>query len=49
VIYTRVVRGEIRTLPELLPELMYSAVLPYAGPAVALTEYRRLQGLAKSA
>ena len=50
VIYTRVVRGEIRELPRLLPELMYSVVLPYAGPDAALTEYRRLQQeFAKSA
>jgi AcrR family transcriptional regulator len=43
VIYTRVVRGDIRELPALLPDLMYSAVLPYAGPDAALAEYRRLQ------
>jgi len=43
VVYTRVVRGEIRELPLLLPDLMYSAVLPYAGPEAALAEYRRLQ------
>jgi AcrR family transcriptional regulator len=50
VIYTRVVRGEIRELPRLLPDLMYSAVLPYAGPEAALAEYRRLQQqFAKSA
>jgi AcrR family transcriptional regulator len=50
VIYTRVVRGEIRELPQLLPELMYSVVLPYAGPDAALAEYRRLQQeFAKSA
>jgi AcrR family transcriptional regulator len=46
VIYTRVVRGEIRELPQLLPDLMYSAVLPYAGPPAALAEYRRLQSAA---
>jgi AcrR family transcriptional regulator len=45
VIYTRVVRGEIRELPRLLPDLMYSAVLPYAGPEAALAEYQRLQEL----
>jgi AcrR family transcriptional regulator len=50
VIYTRVVRGEIRDLPRLLPELMYSMVLPYAGPEAALAEYQRLQQqFAKSA
>jgi AcrR family transcriptional regulator len=43
VIYTRVVRGEIRDLARLLPDLMYSAVLPYAGPEAASAEYRRLQ------
>jgi AcrR family transcriptional regulator len=50
VIYTRVVRGEIRELPRLLPDLMYSVVLPYAGPDAALAEYQRLQQeFAKSA
>jgi AcrR family transcriptional regulator len=50
VIYTRVVRGEIRDLPRLLPDLMYSVVLPYAGPDAALAEYQRLQQeFAKSA
>jgi AcrR family transcriptional regulator len=50
VIYTRVVRGDIRELPLLLPDLMYSAVLPYAGREAALAEYRRLQDqFAKSA
>lgn len=43
VIYTRVVRGDIRELPLLLPDLMWSALLPYAGPEAALTEHRRLQ------
>ena len=43
VIYTRVVRGDIRDLPELLPDLVWSAVLPYAGPEAALAEYQRLQ------
>jgi AcrR family transcriptional regulator len=50
VIYTRIVRGEIRELPRLLPDLMYSVVLPYAGPEAALSEYKRLQReLVKSA
>jgi AcrR family transcriptional regulator len=50
VIYTRVVRGEIRELPRLLPELMYAVVLPYAGPEAALAEYQRLRPeFAKSA
>jgi AcrR family transcriptional regulator len=43
VIYTRVVRGDIRELPQLLPDLMWSALLPYAGPEAALAEYSRLQ------
>jgi hypothetical protein len=43
VIYTRVVRGDIRDLPELLPDLVWSALLPYAGPEAALAEYQRLQ------
>jgi AcrR family transcriptional regulator len=43
VIYSRVVRGDIRELPLLLPDLMWSALLPYAGPEAALAEYRRLQ------
>jgi AcrR family transcriptional regulator len=43
VIFARVVRGEIRELPELLPDLMYSVLLPYVGPKQALAEYRRLQ------
>ena len=43
VIFARVVRGEIRELPALLPDLMYSVLLPYAGPEVALAEYHRLQ------
>ena len=43
VIFARVVRGEIRELPALLPDLMYSVLLPYAGAEAALAEYRRLQ------
>jgi AcrR family transcriptional regulator len=43
VIFARVVRGDIRELPELLPDLMYSVLLPYVGPEAALAEYRRLQ------
>jgi AcrR family transcriptional regulator len=42
VVYTRVLRGEIRQLPELLPDLVYSALLPYLGPDAALAERRRL-------
>jgi AcrR family transcriptional regulator len=43
VVYTRVVRGEIRDLPKLLPEIMYSVLLPYAGQQAALAEYERLR------
>ncbi len=43
VIFARVVRGEIRELPELLPDLMYSMLLPYAGPEVALAQYHHVR------
>jgi AcrR family transcriptional regulator len=42
VIYSRVLRGEIRELPSLLPDLTYSALLPYLGPEAAAAERRRL-------
>ncbi len=42
VVYTRVLRGETKQLPELLPDLVYSALLPYVGQSVALEERRRL-------
>jgi AcrR family transcriptional regulator len=42
VVYTRVLRGEIRELPALLPDLTYSALLPYLGPEAAAAERRRL-------
>jgi len=42
VIYTRVLRGEIRELPELLPDLTYSALVPYGGPEDAASERLRL-------
>jgi AcrR family transcriptional regulator len=42
VVYTRVLRGEIRNLPALLPDLTYSALLPYLGPEAAAAERRRL-------
>jgi AcrR family transcriptional regulator len=42
VVYGRVLRGEIKTLPELLPDLTYSALLPYLGPEPAAAERRRL-------
>jgi AcrR family transcriptional regulator len=43
VVYARVVRGEIRQLPELLPDLLYSALLPYTGQRSAAAQYRRLR------
>ena len=42
VVYTRVLRGEIRDLPALLPDLTYAALLPYLGPEAAAAERRRL-------
>jgi hypothetical protein len=42
VVYSRVLRGEIKELPGLLPELAYSALLPYLGPETAASERRRL-------
>jgi AcrR family transcriptional regulator len=42
VVYGRVLRGEIKELPELLPDLTYSALLPYLGPEAAAAERRRL-------
>jgi AcrR family transcriptional regulator len=42
VVYGRVLRGEIKELPALLPELAYSALLPYLGPETAAAERRRL-------
>ena len=42
VVYTRVLRGVIRDLPALLPDLTYSALRPYLGPEAAAAERRRL-------
>jgi AcrR family transcriptional regulator len=42
VLYTRVLRGETANLPDLLPDLVYSALLPYLGQSAALEERRRL-------
>jgi AcrR family transcriptional regulator len=47
VLYSRIARGEIRELPELLPGLLYSALLPYVGGEVAAAEYQRLQSPAE--
>jgi AcrR family transcriptional regulator len=43
VVYTRIVRGDIRQLPQLLPDLLYPALLPYEGKELALSEYRRVK------
>lgn len=37
VIYTRVLRGRTRELPELLPDLLYCAYAPFVGPKRAAT------------
>jgi AcrR family transcriptional regulator len=42
VVYSRVLRGEIRSLPELLPDLTYSMLLPYVGLQEAAAERERL-------
>ena len=49
VVYSRVLRGEIRALPELLPDLTYSMLLPYVGAEAALAERRRLENGAPAA
>jgi AcrR family transcriptional regulator len=49
VVYTRIVRGDIRQLPELLADLLYPALLPYEGRDAAVAEYKRVKGeLARS-
>jgi len=42
VVYGRILAGQIRELPALLPDLTYSALLPYLGPEAAAAERRRL-------
>jgi AcrR family transcriptional regulator len=49
VLYSRVLRGEIRELPSLLPDLSYSVLLPYLGPEAALAERERLLEAQKAA
>jgi AcrR family transcriptional regulator len=41
VVYARIVAGEIRALPNLLPDLLYSALLPYVGQEEASAAYER--------
>jgi AcrR family transcriptional regulator len=40
VIYSRVVTGQTSELPDLLPALLYSILLPFVGPEVAGAEHR---------
>jgi AcrR family transcriptional regulator len=42
VVYTRVLKGRLRDLPGLLPDLTYSALLPYLGPEAAAAERHEL-------
>jgi AcrR family transcriptional regulator len=49
VIYARVLRGETAKLPELLPDLTFSVLLPYMGRDVATDRYRRLRRRKKPA
>jgi AcrR family transcriptional regulator len=42
VVYNRVLRGEIQSLPTLLPDLAYAALLPYLGLEAAQEERSRL-------
>ncbi|SFA93518.1 transcriptional regulator, TetR family [Amycolatopsis marina] len=42
VVYSRIHRGETTQLPELLPDLVYCALLPYIGPTAAAVEHQRL-------
>jgi AcrR family transcriptional regulator len=42
VLYTRVLRGEIREMTDLLPDLTYSALLPYVGAEGAAEERHKL-------
>lgn len=43
VVAGRVARGELDGLPDLLPDLAYSALLPYVGGEAAQETYRRLK------
>jgi AcrR family transcriptional regulator len=41
VLHREIAAGNVKTLPELLPELMYMMVLPYMGPEAAALELAR--------
>ncbi len=43
VIYARILRGETAQLPNLLPDLTFSVLLPYMGRDVAIAEYKKLR------
>jgi AcrR family transcriptional regulator len=43
VIYARILRGETAQLPNLLPDLTFSVLLPYMGRDVATAEYKKLR------
>jgi AcrR family transcriptional regulator len=43
ILYARVIQGRVNQLPDLLPDLMYSALLPYVGPAKAVDQQRRVR------
>jgi AcrR family transcriptional regulator len=43
VIYSRILRGETAELPNLLPDLTFSVLLPYMGRDVAIARYKKLK------
>jgi AcrR family transcriptional regulator len=43
VVYTRILQGHANELPALLPDLVYSTLLPYMGHDVALAEAARIR------
>ena len=49
VIYARILRGETAQLPNLLPDLTFSVLLPYVGRDVAISEYKKLKRRKKTA
>jgi AcrR family transcriptional regulator len=40
-VYSRIVRGDVEDLPDLVPQLMSAAVMPYMGVEAAMTELGR--------
>jgi AcrR family transcriptional regulator len=47
VVYARIVRGQAHELLDLLPDIIYSALLPYVGHDEAAVERRRLREAAR--